>query len=283
MKRILTIQDISCVGKCSLTVALPIISAMGVETSVIPTAVLSTHTAFQNFIFRDLTGDIKSIFSHWKQEGISFDAVYTGYLGSLEQIRIVSESFDEFKTASNIIFVDPVMGDNGRLYTGFSQEFAFRMVGLCGKADIIVPNLTEACFMLGIPYIGEEYNESDIKEILKRLCGLGAEKAVLTGVSFCEQEVGVMAYDSLTGEFFTHFSDKLPASFHGTGDIFASCCIGGLMNGLNLEDSLRIAVAYTTESIKRTIADPDHRWYGVNFEAAFPFLLRLLEQSAKQV
>jgi pyridoxine kinase len=127
MKRIVTIQDISCVGKCSLTVALPIISAMGVETAVVPTAVLSTHTAFKDFTFRDLTEDISPIAEHWKKETIDFDAIYTGYLGSFEQLNLVSKFIDDFKTEKNIVFIDPVMADNGKLYPGFTQEFADKM------------------------------------------------------------------------------------------------------------------------------------------------------------
>ncbi|MCM1358335.1 MAG: bifunctional hydroxymethylpyrimidine kinase/phosphomethylpyrimidine kinase, partial [Prevotella sp.] len=147
MKRTVTIQDISCFGKCSLTVALPVISAMGIETAVIPTAVLSTHTGgFTGYTFRDLTGDIPEISRHWKSLDIKFDSVYTGYLGSAEQIEIVSKFFDDFRTENNFIVVDPVLGDNGRFYAGFNEDFAGKMAGLCSKADYIIPNMTEACF-----------------------------------------------------------------------------------------------------------------------------------------
>ena len=168
MKRALTIQDISCVGKCSLTVALPIISAFGVETSVIPTAVLSTHTAFKNFTFCDLTDEIEKISNAWQKENISFDAIYTGYLGSSKQISIISELFKTFKTKDNFILVDPVMGDNGKLYSGFDQTFADEMALLCKNADVIVPNLTEASFMLHTPYIASGYDEEYIKDLLKQ-------------------------------------------------------------------------------------------------------------------
>ncbi len=273
MKRIVTIQDISCVGKCSLTVALPIISAMGIETAVVPTAVLSTHTAFQGFTFRDLTSDIKPISEHWKKEKISFDAVYTGYLGSFEQLNLVSDFFSDYKTKENIIFVDPVMADNGKLYPGFTQEFADKMAQLCSKADIIVPNLTEASFMLGIDYAGDNYDDEYIRNVLKKLSKLGVPHVVLTGVSFKPDELGVMAYNAETDEFFSYFSEKIPASFHGTGDIFASCCVGALMNGFSLNEALKIAVDYTVESIRKTVEDKNHRWYGVNFESAIPYLV----------
>ena len=169
MKRVLSIQDISCVGKCSLTVALPIISAAGIETAILPTAVLSTHTAFKNFTFRDLTDDIQAISDHWLQEKVSFDGIATGYLGSFRQIELVEKIFADFKHDGMLCFVDPAMGDNGKLYVGFDEAFAKRMAELCGKADIIVPNLTEAAFMLGEKYLESGYSADEIKALLKRL------------------------------------------------------------------------------------------------------------------
>lgn len=278
MKRIVTVQDISCVGKCSLTVALPVISAMGVETSVIPTAVLSTHTAFKDFTFRDLTDDITGIAEHWKKEKIAFDAIYTGYLGSFKQLKLVSDFFDEFKEENTLIFVDPVMGDYGKLYTGFTQEFAFEMAKLCSKADIIVPNMTEAAFMLGVDYVGEGYSEEYVKDLLHKLSALGPKQVVLTGISFEPSMLGVMGYDSTTKEYFSYFNEKINVNFHGTGDVFASCCVGALMNGYNLEESLKIAAEFTLESIKKSIEDKDSRWYGVNFESAIPYLIKRIEK-----
>lgn len=274
MKRIVTVQDISCVGKCSLTVALPVISAMGVETSVIPTAVLSTHTAFKDFTFRDLTDDISGIAEHWKKEKIAFDAIYTGYLGSFKQLKLVSDFFDDFKEDNTLIFVDPVMGDYGKLYTGFTQEFAFEMARLCSKADIIVPNMTEASYMLGVDYIGEGYSEEYVKDILMKLSALGPKQVVLTGISFEPSILGVMGYDRTTNKYFSYFNEKINVNFHGTGDVFASCCVGALMNGYSLEDSLKIAADFTVESIKKSIEDKDSRWYGVNFESAVPYLIK---------
>ena len=201
LKRVVSIQDISCLGKCSLTVALPIISAMGHETCIIPTAVLSTHTAFSNFTFRDLTQDITPISNHWKKENFHFDAIYTGYLGSFEQIDLMKQFFDDFKSPDTLIFVDPAMADNGVLYKGFTPDFAKHMATLCAKADMIVPNLTEASFMLGIPY-KTDYDEAYIKDVLKKLADLGAKYAVLTGVSLKPGELGVMAYDAEKNEFF---------------------------------------------------------------------------------
>ena len=277
MKRIVSIQDISCVGRCSLTVALPILSAMGVETAVVPTAVLSTHTGgFKDFTFHDLTQEISSIAAHWKREGLTFDAIYTGYLGSFEQIKLVSQFFADFGGRDTLIFVDPAMADNGALYPGFTPEFAWEIRKLCGKADVITPNLTEASLMLGVPYVGSGYDEAYIQDLLIRLSRLGAKKTILTGVSFAENELGTMGYDADTGSFFRYFNEKVPFHFHGTGDIFASTCVGALMNGRDLGESLAIAVDYTLECIRQTQKDPDARWYGVSFEAAIPMLVHRL-------
>lgn len=275
MKRIVTVQDISCVGKCSLTVALPIISAMGIEAAIIPTAVLSTHTMFSGFTVKDLTDQIKPITDHWKKEGITFDAMYTGYLGSFEQIDLMKEMADSFVKEDSLLFVDPAMADNGKLYPAFNEEFAKYMATLCAKADIIVPNITEACFMLGEEY-KEKYDESYVKELLKKLTALGAKIAILTGVSFEEGTTGVMGYDSVNDEYYHYTHKKQSRSYHGTGDIFSSTCLGGIVRGLSWKDSARIAADYTSESIRLTIEDPKGNDYGVNFEEAVPYLLERL-------
>lgn len=275
MKRLVTIQDISCVGKCSLTVALPIISAMGVETAVIPTAVLSTHTMFNNFTFRDLSNDIPKIAKHWKEENINFEAIYTGYLGSIEQIDMLKEFFKEFKTDDNFIFIDPVMGDNGKLYTGFDQKFALEMKGLCKMADIVVPNLTEASYMLEREY-KEKYTENEIKDILIELTNLGPKQAILTGVSFKDNELGVMSYNKETKEYFTYFREKIPVKYHGTGDVFSSTLVGAILNNNSLEKSLKIAVDYVWETILDTYKEKKENAYGVNFEKKIPYLISMI-------
>lgn len=273
MKRILTIQDISCVGKCSLTVALPIISALGVETAIIPTAVLSTHTMFKNFTFKDLTDEIEPITKHWKDEKIDFDSIYTGYLGSAKQIDIIANLFDEFKTDNNLIVVDPVMADNGNLYPAFDMAFAAKMATLCAKADIIIPNITEASFMTGMEY-KTSYDEAYIKEMLIKLADLGSEIVVLTGVTFDEDSIGVMGYDSESGEYYYYKHKKINASYHGTGDIFSSTLVGGVANGLTWKEAIPIAADYTAKCIELTVNDKDGRFYGVNFEEAIPYLLK---------
>lgn len=277
MKRILTIQDISCVGKCSLTVALPIISALGTEAAILPTAVLSTHTAFEGFTFRDLTKDINPICEHWEKEKLKFDAIYTGYLGSFEQIELVEDIFKRFPTSNDggnaLKFVDPCMADNGSLYPGFTKEFALRMAKLAGVADIIVPNLTEASFLLDIPYVDSGYDEEYIKGVLLKLAELGAKEVVLKGVSFNENELGIMTYNSQTKEFGSYFHKKISQMFHGTGDIYASVCVGALMRGYSLEKAVELSANFVLKSIEKTLEDKNHNTYGVDFESAFPWLL----------
>lgn len=278
MKRIVTIQDISCVGKCSLTVALPIISAMGIETAVIPTAVLSTHTAFKNFTYRDLTGDLPKIAKHWKQEKFDFDGIYTGYLGSIEQIDMLKEFFKQFKTSNNFVFIDPVMADNGKLYAGFDENFVKEMKELCKMADIIVPNLTEASYMLEKEY-KENYSEQEIKDMLIELSILGPKYVVLTGVSFNENKLGVMSYNKETNKFFTYFKEKVPAKYHGTGDIFASTLFGAITNNNTLEEGLKIAVDYVWETINDTYKTNKKDVYGVNFETKIPYLIDRIKKN----
>ena len=280
MKRIMTVQDVSCVGKCSLTVALPIISAAGVETGILPTAVLSTHTAFPKFTFKDLTDEITPIKNTFVELGIDFDAIYTGYLGSFLQLELVEDFIDTFKGNGCYVLIDPVMADNGKLYSGFTMEFAKRMAKLVSKADLVVPNLTEASFMLGVEY-NPDYDEQYIRDMLKALTGLGAKKAALTGISFESDKIGVYSYDSEKDEYFYYANEKLPTSYHGTGDIYASAALGALMRGISLEKSLAIAVDFTLECMKKTEADPNHRFYGVNFESALGFYIERVEREAK--
>lgn len=273
-------------GKCSLTVALPLISAMGVECSVIPTAVLSTHTAFEGFTFRDLTDDIQKTADHWKQNQIHFDAILTGYLGSISQIDIVSRFIDDFGDKGALTIIDPCMADNGKLYTGFTPDFVKAMTELCGKANIITPNLTEAHFMLNLPYNDKDYNEKYIKDIAIKLSDLGAQKVILKGIEFSEEQksvkgtkekIGILCYDSLSEKFSWYFHKKMPQNFHGTGDIFASVLTGGIMRGLPLENAASLAADFVAASIKATLSHPDYNWYGVDFESCIPYLLKRLE------
>lgn len=272
MKNILTIQDISCFGKCSLTIALPIISAMGVETVILPTAVLSTHTMFKNFTVKDLTDQLIPITDHWKSEGIRFDAIYTGYLGSAEEIEIAKRIFDEFGGDDTMIFIDPVMADNGKLYPAFDMEYAKLNAGLCGKADIIVPNLTEACFMTDTEY-REDYDRAYIDELLEKLAALGAKKVILTGIAFSEGKTGVYGLDTVTGEKIVYENNRIDAAFHGTGDLFSSVSVGALVQGVSLTYAFKLAADYTARTIEETVKNPDKPWYGVDFETTIPELV----------
>jgi len=185
----------------------------------------------------------------------------------------MKEMFDEFKTENTITFVDPAMADNGRLYPAFDEAFAKHMATLCAKADIIVPNITEACFMTGTEY-KTEYDEAYIKELLDKLAKLGAKVTVLTGVSFEAGKTGVMGYDSVKDEYYYYKHDRLDVSYHGTGDIFSSTCIGAMMNNMSWKEAMAVAADYTAECIRLTLEDPSEPWYGVNFEQAIPYLLK---------
>ncbi|HBN81628.1 MAG TPA: pyridoxamine kinase [Ruminococcaceae bacterium] len=276
-KRVAAIHDISGFGKCSLTVALPILSAAGIETSVIPTAVLSTHTGgFTGYTYRDLTGDMKPFAEHWKSLGLTFDALYSGFLGSFEQISIVSDIFRMFRTDGNLILVDPVMADNGKLYPTYTPEMAGGMAQLCRSADIIVPNLTEAAFLLGREFFDGPYEKAYIEKVLRSLSKLGPKQVVLTGVWFDPGQLGAAGYDSETGRFSYAFAPRIEGFYHGTGDVFGSAMLSGLLNGLDLQGAMQLAVDFTCASIRRTKdAGTDVR-FGVNFEAELPNLIRKL-------
>ena len=276
-KRALAVHDISCVGKCSLTVALPVLSAAGIETSVLPTSVLSTHTGgFEGYTFRDLTEDISPIAKHWESLGIQFDAIYTGYLGSREQIELIGFLFDRFASEETLILVDPVMADNGALYPGFDADFPAGMAALCKRAGVICPNITEAAMMLGEPYQEGPYTETYIQELLKRLGDAFESKVVLTGVHFDQQHLGAAGYDTATGKISYAMEKLVPGYYHGTGDIFGSGLLSALLSDLSLEEAIQIAVAFTVASINLTDADREPR-YGVRFEAALPGLMRNLK------
>jgi len=270
-KKILTIQDISCVGQCSLTVALPIISACGVETCVLPSAVLSTHTAgFSGYTFCDLTEEMPAINEHWKKEGIKFSAIYTGYLGSTKQIDYVKQIIDDSKEEECITIVDPAMADNGSLYPGFDMEYVKEMKTLCGKADYIIPNITEACFLTDMD-IKTNYDKAYIDEVIEKLVALGCKGVILTGISYKTGKTGVVVYESGNYSYYEH--ELLENSCHGTGDIYASAFVGALMSEKNTYESAKIAADYTMECIKAT-AEEDNHWYGAKFE---PVLGKLIE------
>ncbi|WP_297901054.1 pyridoxamine kinase [uncultured Parabacteroides sp.] len=277
-QRVAAIHDLSGFGKCSLTVALPILSAAGIETSALPTAILSTHTGgIPGYTYRDLAEDMRPFMEHWKDLGIRFNAIYSGFLGSFEQLDIVKEFFILFKKEDNLILVDPVMGDNGELYKILTPKFAKGMKALCERADIIVPNLTEATLLLGEPYQAGPYTKAYIDSILHKLGQLGPKQIVLTGVYFDENELGAATFDVRQNITAYVLTKKIPGYYHGTGDVFASALLSGLLNKFNLERSAEIAVRFTAESIHRTFkARTDYR-FGVNFEQSIPDLLKELK------
>ncbi|WP_407428546.1 pyridoxamine kinase [Treponema sp.] len=275
-KRLLTIQDISCVGQCSLTVALPVISACGIETAILPSSVLSNHTAgFSAWTFNDLTNDMPNILNQWLKENISFDAFYTGYV-SKSQIPIILEIMEKTARPNALRIVDPVMADNGKLYTGFDSDFPKEMLKLCRGADVIMPNITEASFLLDVPYPGDNYDKAYIEKMCRDLYEkTGAKNVILTGVSFEKDRLGCAVYNGTLTDYY--FTDRIDVSMHGTGDAYASAVAGSLMRGKSLLESAAIGADFVVESIKQTIGDKDH-WYGVKFEKALPYLIKRLER-----
>ena len=285
MKRVLTVQDISCVGKCSLTAAIPVISAMGIEVCPLPTAILSNHTAFSSFSFLDLTDKIPEILNEWKKQGFHFDAIYTGYLGSIKQIDLVHKILDEFAQNDTLVVIDPCMADNGKLYTGFSQDFVQQMAKLCGRANVILPNMTEACFLVNQDYDIFTHTNESITKLMEKLLSLGAQQAILKGVEFSKEKIGVAYYSqknnndsrNLIGKSIIensiddmkiYFHHRYDENFHGTGDLFASVVTGALVLKKELKEAVEIACDFIQESIECTLSNPNYNWYGVEFESA---------------
>ena len=272
-QRVLTIQDISCVGQCSLTVALPIISACGIETSVLPSAVLSTHTAgFTGFTCRDLTDDMPGICAHWKKEGLTFDAIYTGYLGSAKQIGYVKDIIAATAADGCLVVIDPAMADNGSLYPAFDMDYVAEMKKLCAEADYLLPNITEACFLTGMEY-RTQYDQSYIDELIEKLCALGTKNVVLTGVSYSKNRTGVVVYEHGQQHYYEHA--QIAGGIHGTGDIYASAFVGAKMRGKSAYEAAKIAADYVVECILESQNDPGHT-YGARFEPVLGKLIAKL-------
>ncbi len=271
--RILTIQDISCVGQCSLTVALPIVSACGIETAILPSAVLSNHTAFSSFTFRDLTEEIPKIRESWENQDTKFAALYTGYLGSAKQINLVLDVINSCIDSEGVKVIDPAMADGGKLYSGFNMDYVEEMKKLCAAADIILPNITEACIMTGTEY-KTDFNSDYIELLINRLTNLFSCKIILTGVSFTKNKTGVAVYDGDEIRYYEH--EKVGLGSHGTGDVYASAFVGALMRGKSLFDAAKIAADFTLLCIKNTVDYPNH-WYGVRFEGVLPELINMVK------
>lgn len=278
LQRVAAIHDISGFGKCSMTVVLPILSAAGIEVVCMPTAVLSTHTGgFEGFTYRDLTEDLPAITEHWKSLDLHFSSIYSGFLGSPEQVDIVSNFMDTFNSDNTLVYVDPVMADEGELYSVFDDHMVDKMRELCEKADLLLPNITEACFLLKQPYQHGSYTRDYIEKLVRGLSDMGPKKVVLTGVYFDNEKLGAACYDRAEDKVEYAFSEKVPGQFHGTGDIFGSFCLAALLNGKSLLDSTQFAVDLTTDCILRTVARETNRREGVDFEGVLPEMMKRLE------
>lgn len=271
-KRILTIQDISCVGQCSMTVAHPILSACGHETCMLPTALLSTHTGgFGKPQVIHLDSCLDGFVQHWQENRITFDAILTGYLGSVHAVELVSDLADQLLAPEGILIVDPAMADHGKLYSGLSECYASKMLALCAKADIILPNVTEAAMMAGMEYCAS-FDESYISRLLERM---DHPCVVMTGVAYEKGKTGIFLLEE--GHRYHYSHDRIEQNFHGTGDMFAACFTGALLQGKQKEEAIRIAANFVKESISITTQNPAH-WYGVRFESALPGLVRMLQE-----
>lgn len=273
-KKVLAINDISCVGRCSLTVALPIISSVGLECSILPTAILSTHTGgFSGYTFLDMTEEMYKISDHWQSLNRKFEAIYTGFLGSSEQVEVVVNIVKKFKN-NNEVIVDPAMADNGKLYSLFDESFPNEMKKLCLLGDYILPNITEACLLTGYEY--KQYNHTDeyIDGLISALQKEGMKNIILTGVSKTAGRIGAVCYNVKTKKQTFYDLEVIPGYYHGTGDVFASVFTSSLMKDKTLEESMKIAVDITVSSIKKTLKyDNIDVKYGVCFEEVLPQLI----------
>ena len=274
--KILTIQDLSCFGQCSITVALPVVSAFGIETAVLPSAVLSTHTSgFTDYTVRDLTDDLPDIRKHWESEGIYFDAVYTGFIASAEQMDYIKDIIDSRLKDGGNVFVDPAMADFGEFYNGFDQDFADRMGELCKLGDYILPNTTEACFILHRPW-KEHFTKEEMIEMAEELQNFTKRYVILKGYQNDSNEMGMIVLDKKTSSIEIVYNDRIDYVSHGTGDVFASSFVGSVMVGKSPVKKEKIAGEFTKKAVEKTIGDKNHK-YGVKFEQVIPELQDLLK------
>lgn len=276
-KKIALINDLSCVGRCSLTAALPIISSCGFEAVPLPTGVFSAHSEFDGFVRTDLTDRLDNIFNHWKTLNLRFDCIYSGYLASKEQAECVRRFFLDFKKSDTLTIVDPVMGDNGTFYSGIDGSFISEMKFLCSMADIIVPNVTEAQLLTGTEASEGTHSLDDIKELVFKLRNIGAKQIVMTGVDFGDGQIGCAVYDSLSGSANLFFTPKVNGRFPGTGDVFASALTSAIMSGKPFTDAVQIAMGFTCKCVEYTEkAETDHK-YGLCFEPHIAELIKAVK------
>ena len=274
--KILTIQDISCFGQCSITVALPVVSAFGIETAILPSAVLSTHTAgFTDFTVRDLTEDLPAIQKHWEKEGIYFDAIYTGFIASIEQLDYIKDIINSRLKPGGLVFVDPAMADHGEFYNGFDQEFADKMGELCKLGDYILPNTTEACYILHKPW-KEEFTREEMLDMANELSQFTKRHVILKGDTNEKGKLGMIVLDNVESTCEIVYNDKIDYVSHGTGDVFASAFVGSTMRDKSPTQAAQIAGEFTKRAIEKTVGDENHK-YGVKFEQVILELNDLLE------
>lgn len=276
MKRVLTIQDLSCVGKCALTVALPVLSVMGVEACPLPTAVLSAHTMFPDVAIRDLTEEMPRFSAHWQAQNIRFDAICTGYLASDRQVELTAELFRTFGGDGVRIIVDPAMAEGGKLYTGFTPDFPDKIAALCAQADVITPNITEAALLTQRPYPGEDCGAETAMTFARELTELGPACAVVTGVRFPDGKIGAVGYDRKTGKGFAKTSERVGGKYHATGDLFCAALTGGIARGLSTERAVSLAADFVCECLRGTPPEREDA-YGPCFETALPWLAKELQ------
>lgn len=257
------INDLSGFGRCSLTVAVPILSAMGVQACPVPTAILSNHTAYDDFFFKDLTDDMEIYFQKWKKLGLEFDSIYTGFLGNERQIELILDFVKEFRSESTLLLVDPVMGDNGKIYATYNEKMCEEMQRLVHSADLITPNLTEACILTGTDYPQKACDEQ-VFEIGEKLLALGAKCAVITGV----RKAGKMMNFVLDadGERLALESDFVACEYCGTGDVFASLMCGYMTRGVDCKTALRRSAEFLIKTIKYSHQTHVNPLDGVAFE-----------------
>ena len=276
-KKIALINDMSCVGRCSLTAALPIVSACGFQAVPLPTGVFSAQSEFEGFVCADLTDRMQSFSDHWKDIGVRFDAIYTGYLATRQQAETVKRFLIDFKKSDTLLIVDPVMGDNGEFYSGIDESLISEMRFLCAMADVITPNVTEAEMIAGIECTQPPYSADHIKELLINLRNLGTGRIVITGIESEDGQIGCAVYDSYTRKANMFFTPKAEGRFPGSGDVFASTLVSAIMKGKEFTDAVQIAMTFTCDCVEKTALSDDPRGFGLQFEPQIENLIKAVK------
>ncbi len=276
-KKIALINDISCIGRCSLTTAIPIISACGFESVPFPTGIFSAHTKFDGYVCADLTDKMQDFADHWKNLDIKFDAIYSGYLATKEQAETVKRFLIDFKRCDTLCVIDPVMGDNGKFYKRIDESFVAEMRFLCAMADIITPNVTEAEMIASIDCTEPPYSLDHIKELLISLRNLGTQKIVITGIESEDGQIGCAVYDSITRKANMFFTPKTEGSFPGSGDIFTAALTAAVMSGKEFTDAVQIAMSFTCDCVEQTASAGTPKSFGLRFEPQIHKLIKAVK------